>query len=99
MSRYTPGPWLVKEENGSYGVFSNDALLAVTLSDDIQDKAAAKANAHLMATAPLLLELIKDIKDHLDNNMIVTAEGLKINDSHLRESIIDAILRAEGYRQ
>jgi hypothetical protein len=23
---------------------------------------------------------------------------LKINDSHLRESIIDAILRAEGYR-
>ena len=99
MSRYTPGPWLVKEENGSYGVFSNDALLAVTLSDDIQDKDAAKANAHLMATAPLLLEIIKDIKEHLDNNMIVTAEGLKINDSHLRESIIDAILRAEGYRR
>jgi len=23
---------------------------------------------------------------------------LKINDSHLRDSIIDAILRAEGYR-
>jgi len=32
MSRFTPGPWLVKEENGSYGVFSNDALLAITLS-------------------------------------------------------------------
>jgi hypothetical protein len=30
--------------------------------------------------------------------MIVTEEGLKINNSHLRESIIDAILRAEGYR-
>jgi hypothetical protein len=51
-----------------------------------------------MATAPRLLELIKEIKEHLDNNMIVTEEGLKINDSHLRESIIDAILRAEGYR-
>ena len=98
MSRFTPGPWLVKEENGSYGVFSNDALLAITLSDDIQDKDAEKANAHLMATAPRLLEIIKEIKEHLDNNMIVTEEGLKINDSHLRESIIDAILRAEGYR-
>lgn len=98
MSRFTPGPWHVEEENGSYGVFSNDTLLAITLSDDIHDKDAEKANAHLMATAPRLLEIIKDIKEHLDNNMIVTGEGLKINDSHLRESLIDAILRAEGYR-
>ena len=98
MSRFSPGPWHVEEENGSYGVYSNNALLAVTLSDDIQDKGADKANAHLMATAPRLLEIIKEIKEHLDNNMIVTGEGLKINDSHLRESIIDAILRAEGYR-
>ena len=98
MSRFTPGPWLVKEENGSYGVFSNDALLAITLCDDIQDKDAEKANAHLMASAPRLLEVINQIKEHLDNNMIVTGEGLKINDSQLRESIIDAILRAEGYR-
>jgi hypothetical protein len=99
MSRFTPRPWLVKEENGSYGVFSvDDALLAITLFDDIQDKDAAKANAQLMASAPRLLEVIKEIKEHLDNNMIVTEEGLKINDSHLRKSIIDAILRAEGYR-
>jgi hypothetical protein len=98
MSRFSQGPWKVEEENGSYGIFSNDALLAVTLSDDLKDKDAAKANAHLMASAPLLLEVIKQIKEHLDNNMIVTEEGLKINDSHLRESIIDAILRAEGYR-
>jgi len=98
MSRFSPSPWKVEEENGSYGVFSNDALLAITLSDDIQDKDAEKANARLMATAPRLLEVIKEIKEHLDNNMIVTEEGLKINDSHLRESIIDAILRAEGYR-
>jgi len=98
MSPYTPGAWLVKEESGSYGVFSGDSLLTITLSDDIQDKGAVKANANLMATAPRLLEVIKQIKEHLDNNMIVTGEGLSINDSHLRESIIDAILRAEGYR-
>jgi RPA family protein len=99
MSRYTPGPWIVKEENGSYGVFSDDdSLLAITLSEDIQDKDATKANAYLMAAAPRLLDVIKQIKEHLDNNMIVTADGFKINDSQLRESIIDAILKAEGYR-
>jgi hypothetical protein len=99
MSRFSPGPWHVEEENGSYGVFSNDALLAVALPDDVKDKDAAKANAHLMASAPRLLEVIKQIKEHLDNNLIVTGEGLKINDSHLRKSIIDAILKAEGYRR
>jgi hypothetical protein len=81
------------------GVFSNDALLAVALSDDLKDKNTAKANAHLMASAPQLLEVIKAVKEHLDNNLIVTGEGLKINDSHLRESIIDTIMKAEGYRR
>jgi len=52
-----------------------------------------------MASAPRLLEVIKEVKEHLDNNAIVTSDGLKINDSHLRESIIDAILKAEGYRK
>jgi hypothetical protein len=98
MSRSTPGPWHVEEENGAYGVFAKEALLAVSLTDDIQDEETAKANARLMAAAPLLLEVIKEIKEHLDNNVIVTADGLKINDSQLREAIIDAILRAEGYR-
>jgi len=99
MSRYTPGHWHVKEENGSYGVFSDDdALLAVTLPDDIKDKNAVKANAILMASAPLLLKLIIEIKEHLDNNMIVTGDGYKINDQDLRESITDALLRADGCR-
>ncbi len=98
MSRFSPGPWHVEEENNSYGIFSKDALLAITLSDELNDKDAAKANAQLMASAPRLLEVVKEIKEHLDNNLIVTGEGLKINDTHLRESIIDAIMRAEGFR-
>jgi hypothetical protein len=99
MSRYTPGPWQVKKEKGTYGVFSGDgSLLAITLPDDLKDKNAHKANACLMATAPRLLEVVKAIKEHLDNNMIVTGDGYKLNDRGLRESITDAILRAEGYR-
>ncbi len=99
MSRSTPGPWHVEEEDGVPGVFAGEALLAVSLVDDIQDAAAAKANANLMAAAPRLLEVVKEIKEHLDNNVLVTADGLKINDSHLREAILDAILRADGCRR
>ncbi len=98
MSRYTPGPWHVEEEEGNYGVFSNDDLLALILSDDLKERVAARANAHLMAAAPRLLEVLWEIKEHLDNNLIVTEDGVKINDSHLRESIVGAILKAEGYR-
>jgi hypothetical protein len=98
MSRFTPGPWHVEEEEGTYGVFSNDDLLALILSDDLKEREAARANAHLMAAAPRLLEVLREIKEHLDNNLIVTADGVKINDSHLRESIVDAVLKAEGYR-
>jgi hypothetical protein len=43
--------------------------------------------------------VIKEIKDHLDNNAIATSDGLKVNNSHQRGSIIDAMLRAEGYRK
>ena len=98
MNRFTPGPWHVEEEEGTYGVFSRDDLLALILPDDVKKNETARANAHLMAAAPRLLDVLWEIKEHLDNNLIVTADGVKINDSHLRESIVDAILKAEGYR-
>ena len=98
MSRFTPSPWHVEEENGAYGVFRDDSLLSIVIADDLQDNHVAKANALLMASAPRLLEVVKQFKDHLENNMIVTADGYKVNDRDLRESINDAILRAEGYR-
>jgi len=98
MSCFTSGPWHIEEENGAYGVFRGDSLLSIVIADDLPDAHSAKANAILMASAPRLLEVIKQIRDHLDNNMIVTADGYKVNDRDLRESINDAILKAEGYR-
>jgi len=98
MSRFTPGPWHVEEENGAYGVFRDDSLLSLVIADDLHDAHAVKANAVLMASAPLLLEVVKQIREHLDNNVIVTADGYKVNDRDLREAINDVILRAEGHR-
>lgn len=60
---------------------------------------ARVSDAYLIAAAPLLLDVCKAINAVLENNLIVTAEGFKINDAQIRESLLDAILKAEGYRK
>ena len=57
------------------------------------------SDAFLIAAAPQLLEVCKHINAVLENNLIVTADGYKINDANIREALLDAILRAEGYRK
>ena len=98
MSRHTEGPWNIKKKQKYYAVMSKDVPLALVLPNYIKNKSAVEANASLIATAPQLLKALKKVIEHLDNCMIVTREGFKINDISLRESIVDAIMRAEGYR-
>jgi hypothetical protein len=38
------------------------------------------------------------IMAYLDNSMIVTSDSLKVYNNSLRESVVNAIIRAEGYR-
>ncbi|MGE5257401.1 MAG: hypothetical protein ACM3KE_12055 [Hyphomicrobiales bacterium] len=98
MSRHTEAPWHIEKKHKYYAVMSKDAPLALVMPNYIQAESSVEANAGLMATAPLLLETLKKVLEHLDNCMIVTCDGFKINDSSLRKSIVDAIMRAEGYR-
>ena len=98
MSNFVPGPWHIQEEENTHGIFSRDALIAIVLSDDIHDKTVEKATANLIGSAPLLLEACKKAKELLDNNHVVTREGFRINTSDVREKLLDAIFRAEGYR-
>jgi hypothetical protein len=98
MSRHTNPPWHVKEKDKYFAVYSENVPLAVVLPNYIRNKTAAEANARLMATAPQLLETLRKVSEHLENCMIVTCDGFKTNDCSLRESILDAIMRAEGYR-
>jgi len=46
MSRYTPGPWHVEEEEGTYGVFSNDDLLALILPGDLKQRFSHSFKRH-----------------------------------------------------
>mgnify|MGYP003342593917 FL=1 len=67
MSTYTPGPWRVTGPN----VRSGDALVAVVRDhwhDEKTPEEELKTNAHLIAAAPELLELARQIVLAADDN-------------------------------
>jgi len=98
MSRHSQGPWHVKKKEKYYAVYSNNVPISVVLPNYVKEKSTVEANASLIATAPQLLQTLREVLEHLDNCMIVTCDGFKVNDSGLRESITDAIMKAEMYR-
>lgn len=99
MKLRTPGPWSVKKNGEGIGVIARDSSCIAMLPAKCTGGAVRVSDAYLIAAAPLLLEVCKAMHTVLENNLIVTAEGFKINDADIRESLIDAILRAEGYRK
>jgi hypothetical protein len=98
MSRHTKTPWRVIKKDKYYAVCAGNAPLALVFPDYVKDKNTLEANASLIANAPLLLETLKLVAEHLENCMIVTCDGFKINDRSLRQSVFDVIMKAEGYR-
>lgn len=96
MKRRTPGPWSIKKNGEGIGVIGRDSSMIALLQAAMD---ARVSDAYLIAAAPLLLDVCKAINAVLENNLIVTAEGFKINDAQIRESLLDAILKAEGYRK
>jgi hypothetical protein len=98
MSRHTKGPWHVEKKDRFYAIYSESVPLGIVSPKFLKDKYAAGSNANLMATAPQLLDTLKTVLEHLDNCMIVTCDGFKVNDCDLRKSISDAIMKAQGYR-
>jgi len=99
MKLRTPGPWAVKKNGDEIDIVGRDSSCVAQLPSSDVHKQLRVSDAYLIAAAPLLLEVCKNLNAVLENNLVVTAEGYKINDAHLRESLLDAILRAEGYRK
>lgn len=63
MNKHTPGPWSVKPNSGSYSIHSENQSLYgadpyLATVDGIQ-RSANFANARLIASAPELLEALK----------------------------------------
>ena len=97
MSERTPGPWFVTQKDEAIGVLGKGSRLVAVMRRKKGDEAKRLADANLIAAAPLLLEACMKLKDLLENNLIVTAEGFKINDAAARQFLLDAIMNAEGY--
>lgn len=95
MFRCTPGKWRVIRANGRCCVEADGVTVAAI---EPADGDVEQGNAHLIAAAPVLLAACKQAKNLLENSLLVTPEGFRIDDRDLRETLLDAILRAEGYR-
>lgn len=68
---HTPGPWLWEKDHdtGGYVVWTRQphtGELATVNPDDINGKWPAKANAHLIAAAPDLLEACQNMRGLYD---------------------------------
>jgi hypothetical protein len=99
MKLRSPGPWSVKKNGEGIGVIGQDSSMIALLPSKSTAMDCMVSDAYLIAAAPQLLEVCKAVNAVLENNLIVTANGFKINDAQIRESLLDVILRAEGYRK
>lgn len=92
------GSWRVTQRGASVAILRPDASVVAELpvGGSPQSKIA---DAYAIAAAPELLDLCTRVKTVLENNLLVTAEGFKIDCSELRENLLSTILRARGCRR
>jgi len=95
MSKHTPGPWrigglnrqIMEDRKGRGQLLGFDCVLATMPPWDRDDDAELEANARLIASAPELLQTLKLVSEHLQNNQ----------QGHvLRDEIEKLIAKAEG---
>ncbi len=92
------GSWRVTQKGASVAILRPDASIVAELpvGGSPQTKIA---EAYAIAAAPELLDMCNRVKSMLENNLLVTAEGFKIDCSELRENLLSTILRARGCRR
>lgn len=98
MSKHTPGPWnttcgvaTVSDNRPSPRIVAecDPGMIDCHSVDPIQ-MAEARANARLIAAAPLLLEVLKSLVDSIDNGYSWTGKECGMADARA------AIAKAEG---
>jgi hypothetical protein len=99
MEKRVPGPWYVKKNGEAVGVMGADSSVVAVLPGKKAGDDSRITEAYLIAAAPQLFEVCNKIKSILETSLVVTPEGFKINCSDIKKSLLDAILRARGYRK
>ena len=100
---HTPAPWLIEwnAAQGGEGHYITDSkdmgelsrIAAVLFHDDADGE--TRANAHLIASAPQLLEALQTTAANLRSWKAANGGGIKTFDSWL-EVVEEAIAKAEG---
>jgi hypothetical protein len=99
MENSALGPWLVRKKGEAVGVIGIDSSVVAVFPRKKDGDDTRVNEAYLLAAAPLMLEACSKIHSILENSLVVTPEGFKINCSDIQKSLADAIRRAKGYRK
>jgi hypothetical protein len=99
MKKSASSPWRVKKNGEAIHILDKDSSVVAVLPKNNGSVKALIPEAYVIAAAPQLLEICTRLKSILENNLIVTAEGFKIDCSEIREGLLGAILRAKGCRK
>ena len=97
MGTHTNGFWYVRKIIGEVvGIMAADSTIIAELPQGKNGDGPQITEAYLLAAAPQLLEVCSRINSILENNLIVTPEGIKIDCTDIKKSLRHAILRARG---
>jgi len=99
MEKRTNSTWRVKKKGETLGVIGEDSSIVAVLPRKKVGEDARVKEAYLLAAAPQLFEACCKIYSLLEDSLIVTPEGYKINCSDIKKALVDAIMRARGYRK
>jgi hypothetical protein len=91
QSTYTKGPWAV-DKNFPTDVLGFDRAVLIQ-SEDIPDDEESRANAHLIAAAPELLQAIERL---LNTPALAKPENLNNHDASALNEAYQAIKKARG---
>lgn len=97
MSKHTPGPWTINDARDGQSVLfqiessvqaDKPEVIVAMLDDGNTSVSEQRANAHLIAAAPELLDAVKDLRDYL-------AE-YEPDGGELAQRVAQIIAKAEG---
>jgi hypothetical protein len=100
MESIANGSWRVKKLIGQVVniVEADSSIVAVLPAGKINEEMQIK-EAYLIAAAPELFDACCKINSVLENNLIVTREGFKINFVEIQKTLSSALMRALGCRK
>ena len=95
-AKHTPGPWFVRKGGSAWGNFSIDGdvfFIAETIGGLDKEE---KANAHLIAAAPDLLEALRALVDDIGERFNISSQSTNPGMRDAVNQARAAIAKAEG---